>query len=550
VQNYLYYGLEPTPVKGSGYGEKESGAYVNYNFEKAKNRILAKYRSEQPNKNNIPRNKIQEIENFMSGASSSENNVFLSSALAKILEENMNIAAIELNEKGDKILSQYFKVNEYGGVESFVKKGKKDIEIKKASMQNIFKKDERENKRQYETVKKSILQLKKQVESNEGILTQEEIKYITRQLAICMGKISKFSKKSNKKGELIGRKLINFEDPSIKGEVEFLNLVTYLFSTIPSSAMICKAGEYGVSLGALAAFEDTEILVNEKINDVFKNNEIIKGNTTVRLVGTEQSERKFNELKFAKGLNIKELISQNEVSKVSVDKKGQGKTDVIIEINENGVKKLSHLSVKNYNLTNKHYVTMGTYSSLLLMLQQIAEYGGGDLVNHWLNITSTHHGSPDSRRFGKDNSLLPSDWYLESHNAMKAILTVLCAGGLNKEIDYLVVNNNHFMAGSKNQVKIIPINNVITYLINAKLENMQHIVSVKTGKDKLMNMSSDGKNLWRNEWSGGQVRDKDEAKKRISLLLAELHSINMKASLNPVATLNLMGNEINSKNYY
>ena len=33
VQNYLYYGLDPTPVKGSGYGEKESGAYVNYNFE-------------------------------------------------------------------------------------------------------------------------------------------------------------------------------------------------------------------------------------------------------------------------------------------------------------------------------------------------------------------------------------------------------------------------------------------------------------------------------------------------------------------------------------
>ena len=191
----------------------------------------------------------------------------------------------------------------------------------------------------------------------------------------------------------------------------------------------------------------------------------------------------------------------NDYTAFQFDKKSQDKLDVIF--NWEGDQTPLYVSAKNYKLENpQDLIHLVSGTSLLMLIQNEP----ADFVNHWLNCVSSIANGTD---------VLPASILQQAHFMMKFTLFVQALAGKDQSqsVNTLIVNNRtkqHIYVKSMEQI------------LNQISEETASFMRISGYPQKVQQF-----------WVGDERQDEEMAKRRISKLIADLHTYQLNISMSP-----------------
>lgn len=295
---------------------------------------------------------------------------------------------------------------------------------------------------------------------------------------------------------------------SVEEHRNFIDEINNLISSFLSGSSTLH-GEY-----AEAIIVATNYMINAKANEVTGNLldgvlEALKKN----IKGQETSVKGLLTANFSSDfVDIEQVVAGTPYASTKMrteqgffsTKMTQDKVDVEIQIDGLNIPG----SVKNYNLSNVYYKDVHLLSgrSLIALVQEYGEF-----VNHYLNIMAEHGGNRDSSAAQIDAAV---------HVMKLTILLKAIAGGVetnkgrSKEADLFIINDN-----SIGQFKIYYINDILD------------IVEKSIDLLKIEGYDKNSARLSNNFVGKSGDYDRNNARQRISNLLARLHNMALEVSI-------------------
>ena len=534
IRGYSKYGIsapnqDPSPAGGAD----------SYNFMNARNRILSNFKRKRKSgklSGSQARQMENAIGNLFGAADESRTNAAMKDCL-QIIQSKINSRSI-----ADGAVKQVARINQYGNLKTALEYEGQAIEINRFSLKNKIKNDYSDAKIRFGTIQKQyhsiVNQIQSQLTATKGTLSNSALQVMLAELNKAYADLEQQAQKgATEKGyRLINRGSVEQPNNALQTFLDITDMIT----NVPDSNNIGMALEYTGQAAAMLAFGLAENDIADCLNDVVRSGSATSNGVTFEHVGSKQVPRVFDYGKFVKGTVINGIGVGK--GKIELEHSGTGKIDFSVKVGDSteGI----NFSAKNANLSFGRGVHIGNYSSFLYVLQKIDDT---NFVNHWLNVTAAHSSKT---RYGKFEgaSDIRASAYMEAHNSMKSVLAVLSMAGFDKEVDYLVINNNTRRANLQlqNPIRVIAIDDMINTIVKMPSDQISRFISVEVDGVRMANSS---KNLWINDWVGEEP-DANEGRKRINRLLSDLHAKKMSASLMPYQLLQIMGNDMNAQNYF
>lgn len=491
-KNYLKYSLN-TP---------ESGQEKTPNIQKIfQDQTEAIYKNSKSKKENIKIKELEDLLNFYFNPNKNtkltpeEENIkkyspYLIDAVRKSLGKaghkikvTQELAAEAISGNYDKILKQA----DYNFIKYYKKELNERDQIYKSSITRLIN---------------ELLGLREKIVSNQ-----------TKKAKELLEKLSKLNEewtriKTENKGKWIQVK-------NSKNNKTFFNELNNLLGEL-SLANVTQAGGMVGELGTIGITALANIQTGKEVNNIVQ---YLEEEMSKRVKGQDRSKKGLLLTNFDTDyVNLDQVVSGTSYIK---DKDSdnyftvmftQDKVDIEVEFG--GEKILG--SVKNYNLANTEFEDIHLLSgkSVLALVQ---EYG--DFVNHFLNIAAEHE---DDEGTEHSKILDQAIYTMKLTILLKALQGAVYAkdrsgqAGNTAAVDVFIVNDT-----SVGKYKVYSINEIL----NAIEEKVKNIKFLKTGDfDEMSRLSNDPVNL-------NEGLNMEDARVRISNLLAQLHSMSLQVSI-------------------
>lgn len=243
-------------------------------------------------------------------------------------------------------------------------------------------------------------------------------------------------------------------------------------------------------------------LVNNSANQVLKN---ALGNSSPQKVGGNREVIMYDVGSFQQS-GLQKIGNSTIKTTASQTGSSQGKVDIILNWNNNPIK----MSLKNYNLSSAHWITLTSGSPLAFLIQDLDK----DFINHFINIFSKHYKDQNSDQLADIKNKQAKRNKIKSEIMLALLYKAASGDNFGRSPASVFVMND----ASSGKVTVLTMEQLLIKM--SKVLNNSGAVSI-TGNGEPIN-----KWQFENEW-------KNSSNERIRSLLQELHALKITVKIKP-----------------
>lgn len=307
-------------------------------------------------------------------------------------------------------------------------------------------------------------------------------------------------------------------------EILALPSTTTIGNVVELGGLICVGNGLGYTGKKLEEWVKKEI--SKGSNGMWQGN--VKQKITI---DTSELSKIFNENELKDAFSL-ESSNNGLMHKIDIKTgaavESQGKSDLTISINTDVT---YPISMKNYYLSKDGYMSLVSNTSLLALLQKV----NLDFIAHFLNVTSQHtvwkNKAGDFQ--DNDNSPIAQQAYRAAFRALRVILLYYAMAGRpnGNQAEYILINDSS--GKSKNQVKIIDINELVRTYAGNDLSDIDGRMSVILDEEPIYNYVTSRNKRWQNVWIGQEnAFNKEEAIARSKDVYKNFYNHQVKVKIN------------------